>query len=74
MAQVSEKLEDLQQFFQHVLDKWEILKTTILAREVWPQESPPKQGGIIQCDVNKDQSVSVGKNRFNKHLANRNLH
>ena len=61
MAEVSEKLEDLQHFFQHVVHKWEILKTTILAREGWPQESPPKQGGIIPCDVNKDQSLSAGK-------------
>ena len=42
VAQVSQNLGDLPQFFQHVLNKWEILKTTILAREVWPQESPLK--------------------------------
>lgn len=73
VAQVSENLGDLPQFFQHVLNKWEILKTTILASEVWPQESPLKRG-IIQCDVNKDRSFSASKNSFNKHLASRNLH
>lgn len=63
MAAVSEKLKDLRQFFQHVLVlyKWQILKTIILAREAWPQESPLKQRGIVQCDVNKDQSLSAGK-------------
>lgn len=38
------------------------------------RKPPESFGGIIQSDVNKDQSLSEGKNRFNKHLADRNLH